>query len=550
MPSGALAPLASDDMQGAAAPDGAEVPYGAAIMKATHNAYDRDEPLFDQLVYHRIRSLELDVHTSRSGTDAPASDWFVYHADVPFMRDSSCSMLSDCLGQIAAFHAAVPRHEVVTLFVDLKDDFKPGHSVAELDAALEKALGPDALVRPKDLLAACPGASSLRAAVHGSCAFPKLGALRGKIVVAATGGLLCDRTSTIAQYAGGDATPRLGFVAPELSADCPIERYDERPDVVFLNMALRERSRLSSVRARGLVARVYGGGLEGGLDTAAEFSAANAAGAQLLATDKVNADADAWSTTTSRRGWPFRCAGCDADVEAADLIAVRAQTGDLGSDEDSAYFAYEASSGESTWTTFLSVPSSNVEPLAKGCLMARASEAADAAAVAVCRPLDQDPPRVLVRRTTGAIASWVELQDVAGVSAETPPARPARERDRRRRGCLRGRPDVADDRAHDRELRAPAPRDRDGVERSGGREGALRKPASHEGRRRARHTRGVARRQGRRSVLARRALRRRRALTADGAIRGPSAQPVCATRASGAPRTLNNHRRRATVAIA
>lgn len=399
--------------------EGSGVPYGEAVMKTTHNAYDRDEPLFDQFVYHGIRSVELDVHVSRARVAAPASEWFVYHADLPFFRDTSCAMLSDCLGQIAAFHEAVPKHEVVTVFVDLKDDFGPGHGPRELDDVLEKTFGRDVLLEPKDLLGRCSGASTVRAAVTGACAFPKLADLRGKIVVAVTGGSLCER-SPLARYAGDDATSRGAFLAPELSGACPIERYDARGDVVFLNMALRERHRAASVRERGLIARLYGGGLAGGLDSAAEFFAAHAAGVQVLATDMVNAEAEPWATTSTGRGWPFRCAGCSSNVEAADLVAVRARSGDLGGPEDSAYFAYESDYGESTWSTFVSVASSFVEPDAKGCLMARASEDANARAVALCRPVDQHPPRLLVRTARGGLASWIEMASVAGLSPETP----------------------------------------------------------------------------------------------------------------------------------
>ncbi|MDF2693646.1 MAG: hypothetical protein K0S65_2029, partial [Labilithrix sp.] len=79
----------------------ADVPYDRAIQKSVHNAYERDEPLLDQLVYHRVRSLELDVHTRREGASAPARDWFVYHEDYPGLRGTTCLQLSDCLGQIA-----------------------------------------------------------------------------------------------------------------------------------------------------------------------------------------------------------------------------------------------------------------------------------------------------------------------------------------------------------------------------------------------------------------------------------------------------------------
>jgi len=108
------------------APDvaqGEDTTYDRAVTKTTHNAYDRREPLFDQLVWHHIRSIELDVHVEKSAAPDLPRDWYVYHADLPALRDTSCTTFSSCLRQLAAFHTAVPQHEVVTLFVDLKDDF-------------------------------------------------------------------------------------------------------------------------------------------------------------------------------------------------------------------------------------------------------------------------------------------------------------------------------------------------------------------------------------------------------------------------------------------
>jgi hypothetical protein len=395
------------------------VTYDEVVMKTSHNAYASDEPIFDQLVYHRIRSLELDVHTGKSGERAPPSNWFVYHADLPFFRKTSCQLFTDCLAQIAAFHRAVPEHEVVTLFVDLKDGFSPGHSAEELDRTIDAALGHETIVTPRDLLAHCPSAPTLRGAVSSQCRFPDLAALRGKIIVAVTGGTLCDGDSHVSAYAER-AMERLAFVAPNVGGECPIERYDARPEAIFFNMRLSEKRWAQAVRSRGLVARIYKGGLAGGLDTPAELAAARASGAQLLATDRVNADADTWSTTCSARGWPFLCAGRDAFVEPGNVFSLRARSGDIGDTRDSAFFAFERGEGAALWSAFVSVPSSHVERDAKGCLMVRASEAPDAASVALCRPFDDGAPRLVVRAARGQASATTEMQPIAGAAAEAP----------------------------------------------------------------------------------------------------------------------------------
>ena len=403
------------------ADDGPAVPYDRAIQKSVHNAYERAEPLLDQLVYHRVRSLELDIHTRREGANAPSGDWFVYHDDNPLMRNTSCARLTDCLGQLAAFHAAVPRHEVVTVFVDLKEPFGSGHLPEDLDDALAKGLGRENIVAPADVIARCPGASTVRDAVTGACAFPTLGALRGKFVIVTTGGTYCNADSLVARYGGDDPRARLAFVGPNVDGGCATESYDPRPDVVFFNMAFAERARASDIKSRGLVARVYKGGVPGGLNTAGDFAAARTSGAVHLATDKASFEQDGWAASHGPRGFPFTCEGCADDlVERDAVVGLRATSGDQWDGSDSAFFAYETDPLDATWSALVSVPSSHVQPFAKACLVARASDAADAANVAVCRAFDAHPPRAQVRAESGGPTVSRDASAFDGFTAETP----------------------------------------------------------------------------------------------------------------------------------
>ncbi len=390
------------DAVAAAAPTRLEVPYDRVVQRTIHNAYARREPLLDQLVWHGVRSLELDIHTSRAGTAALAGDWMVFHEDIPLARSSSCATLDACLGALAAFHRAVPEHDVLTLFVDVKSAFGPGHAPADLDAALARALGRDVIAAPEDLVAHCPGAGSVREAVASPCTFPTGRELRGKILVAITGGTSCAPASAVSRYAedGG----RLAFVAPNADATCPVEAYDDprRAHVGFVNLSFEERARATQVRARGLVARVYFGGIVGGLDSEQDFFEARRSGAQLLATDAVNADVDGWSVPAPRPALAWQ--GPNVREGAPGSFAlVDASSGDLGGEHDSVFFAHGRgdTSARETWAALFSVASSHVEPLAQTCLMARASADADAPHASVCRPLDEGAPRLVVRSRRG-----------------------------------------------------------------------------------------------------------------------------------------------------
>ena len=399
-------------------PDGPQIPYDKVTLKTIHNAYQRDEPLLDQMLYDNVRSLEVDIHKGK-GDDAPSGQWWVYHIDAPTQDGSSCKFFDDCLAAMAAFHKAMPNHEVVTLYVDFKDDWVTGHMPEDLDTHIAKVLGRENIAAPGDFIKACNGATTLRDAVAAPCGFPSLGALRGKFILAGTGGSACDANSHVSKYGNGKSNDRLVFLSADLNKDCTLEQYDAHKDVVFFNMSMDDKGRAQAVRDKGLIARIYKGGLNGGLDSAEDFNAAKAAGAQQLATDKVNVVEDPWSSTTAKLGFPFSCVGCDDLTEKSPLLAVSATSGDQEGKADSAFYAYMNDQGESTWTAAVGVPSSHVEEFAKGCLVARATEDPASPHVSFCRPFDNHPPRTQIRLTQGDSTIVEEAPAWANFSSET-----------------------------------------------------------------------------------------------------------------------------------
>ncbi|HEX7603789.1 MAG TPA: hypothetical protein VF316_19355, partial [Polyangiaceae bacterium] len=40
--------------------------YNEVQAKSIHNSYDREEPIFDQLLFHRTRSVEVDIHNGKT----------------------------------------------------------------------------------------------------------------------------------------------------------------------------------------------------------------------------------------------------------------------------------------------------------------------------------------------------------------------------------------------------------------------------------------------------------------------------------------------------
>lgn len=400
--------------------------FNEVQQKATHNSYGRDETVFDELVYHRVRALEFDLHQGRVGFSSAPQDWFVYHMFAGPYDDTQCVRLSDCLRVVKTFHDGFPQHEVVTLWLDLKDQFSPdGHEVADLDAALVTAFGDSVVFRPRNLMHACSEAKNLRDAVTGNCAWPETKDLRGKIMVALTGGTACSHGSSLDRYLDDGRADRAAFIAPDLDSTCTFGDYEHRRDVVFFNADGANAWRTDDVSRAGLVSRVYGGGtLGGGLDDALSWNAARAHRTNFLATDRVNAEVDPWASTQTTAGWPFLCllVGCEqGQVEEGEIVGVSVASGDIDGTRDSFYFLESDAppATDITWSTAIAVPSSNVERWAKGCVMARATRDADSPYFAVCRPADNSRIRVQYRLTKGGYTTELEAPKPEGLSAES-----------------------------------------------------------------------------------------------------------------------------------
>jgi hypothetical protein len=153
-------------------------PYDLVLQKASHNSYARDESLFDQLVFHRVRSLELDIWQSQH--------WKVGH-NGSGEASSKCSPLAQCLAMLAAFHRVTPQHEAVTVWLE-PTDYQGGSPspfpFLALDGLLLASLGRSALFAPEDLMATdCqPAHSANLSQLVDRCGFPPTDALRGKFV--------------------------------------------------------------------------------------------------------------------------------------------------------------------------------------------------------------------------------------------------------------------------------------------------------------------------------------------------------------------------------
>lgn len=356
--------------------------YNQVRQKASHNSYERDEGLDDQIVYWRLRALELDLHNGKSCSGRPGlpRDWYVYHFCGPGGTGTTVDKLSAALDELVGIRSAIPQHEVMTVFLDLKDDWNSDHSPNDLDALLVAKMGRGRLWTPADLVGT--SGLSLQRAIQQN-GWPTLGSLRGRWIFVLTGGDVKSAGAVLNKYVdeGRRAASRIAFVAPGIGSASDIGARDY---VVYFNHDASEGNLARAVFDSGFVTRMYD------VNSSGSWNSAVASKVHVIATNKVNSLADPWARTDNARGWPFQ--GIDVSVdatatEAGAIYGILVGSGDIWDKKDSFTFAYADTSTtpDRVYNCFVSSPASHVEGWTKGGVLARASLDADAAYFGVFR---------------------------------------------------------------------------------------------------------------------------------------------------------------------
>jgi len=375
-----------------------DVRYNEIRLKASHNSYQRSESIIDQLVYHRLRAIEYDLHANfgdpvvKLGA-APDGDWLVYHHIADPI--TNFKYFSDALSQLKGFHEILPEHEVITVFFDITFDEK--HTPARFDELISSYIPKEWIFTPADLMQRCPGAKSLKEAVD-SCGWPYLEELTGKFIF----------VPTEASYAGenrSNALDMLCFVTGGFSDD----------NAIFFNMEYKKNDpEPTKVFEAGYVSRVYYA------DSAEKFADAKNQKANFIAINSMNSIEYPWSNTFNSTGYPFECIDGhelipDDYAEKAALIGIESDSEGLGiSKKDSFTFLYEqASTDDASISALISVPDSFSHSGANAFIMARESLSASSPYFAVVRPASFLPLSVLIRKSQGRLPELIPGLDLA-----------------------------------------------------------------------------------------------------------------------------------------
>lgn len=285
---GSLAACPSPPLIGVPLPQPEDsVRYDQSIEPACHNCYERQHLDSIAAAFPLVRNLEFDIYARPGGGGRPSAlrTWSVrHHKNDPDTlnncpRENGHGNLRTCLRAVASWLGRNERGLPVTVFLDLKDlNWPSGRKPLDLDTLLRSTFG-QRLYTPRDLLGRRGG--TLRAAVEAR-AWPRLGEMRGRVLVVLTGGddpgrTLVDANQTLVAYLKSRDTAAVAFVAPGVVSEIEVRELPmgidsaSATEVVFYNYAgslLKiggfqlsnpdsERRVGRAIRARGGVGRIW-----------------------------------------------------------------------------------------------------------------------------------------------------------------------------------------------------------------------------------------------------------------------------------------------------
>jgi len=260
--------------------------YNHCQFKSVHNAYERKETLEDQLDVLKLRSIELDIHPTRKGEPVLPGDWYVYHQD---NSKSSIKLLSEALTIIKK--NADTKGEMITVWIDLKDQLKPDYDGDALDALLKKQLG-SAIFAPKDLLGTCKGATDFKNFAE-ACTWPTRDVLKGRVLIALTGKSAKPYATTMRE-----AVDRVGFLTPEISKESQLAEFSHAMIFNLSKDTVLKTDLASAVFAQNKLSRTWD------VNSEDDWRKITAKPVNHIATDKVDIQKDPWASTQSSDGGP------------------------------------------------------------------------------------------------------------------------------------------------------------------------------------------------------------------------------------------------------
>lgn len=261
--------------------------YDQLCLKASHNSYQRDEPLLDQIAWDDVehyncgcRSLELDIVRHSDDSGGTSETYF----QVTHEQGGNGPTLASYLADLLDWHDKDSAHDPILVALDIKSEEGSASAfVDEIDAYLTAWFRAELIFAPGAILG--HSTEPLLQAIQQK-GWPPLGDIKGRFLFCLSGNEDWKKL-----YAKTDPALRLCF-ADQVIAYAPFDPIpdaddtdDHRP-VVNLHLYSDQygwwKSLVAQLRARHFLVRGWV------LNSGDLWDKAQGAGVNLLATDKIS----------------------------------------------------------------------------------------------------------------------------------------------------------------------------------------------------------------------------------------------------------------------
>lgn len=256
--------------------------YNQLAFKASHNSYQRDENIHEQLQWNAAqpydggcRGLEIDItrHSDKSGGTS------LRFFRVTHTQGGTGDSLADYLGYLLSWHLADPGHDPVFVDLDIKSELGDEKTFpGEIDAYLGEWFSTSLLYTPGDLL----GKSDLELVAYvQKNGWPSLSDLAGKFIFCLSG-----YEKWKSYYADDSPKSRLCFAdfdVDETASSSPVSSGNRA--VANLDLSTKNYKKwkdlVPKLRKQAFLVRGYV------LNSSELWGDAQGAGVNVLSTDKV-----------------------------------------------------------------------------------------------------------------------------------------------------------------------------------------------------------------------------------------------------------------------
>lgn len=244
-----------------------QVKYNKNYSIACHNCYDPKYAANIEDVLRFTTNIEIDIWDNFQGSGAIHSgnkmngDWYVKHDPVQKGNSNCCGgSLGDCLKRIKIWSDKNPTHNVVTIFIDKKENWSDPDETrkpADLDKLIlsifpgESIFGPANLIGDKDNLKDASASN-----------WPVLDALKGKFIFTITDGTEVTSRKPLNEYVEVLKNTAVCFVAPQISKEIEISNPDgftvpNAKNVVFYNLEYPSGDLSEKIDAINCLSRIF-----------------------------------------------------------------------------------------------------------------------------------------------------------------------------------------------------------------------------------------------------------------------------------------------------